>query len=96
MHRSALSGDLKKRHWAKLADTLISQSCLDHQVTLITLDHDVHLLPFRQDFAWQARHNNCSVGSALEERQAGVGDGGIVLIGDAAVVAEHLAFFGLD
>ena len=37
------------------------------------------------------RHNEAS-----EERQAGVGDGGIVLVGDAAVVAEDLAFFGLD
>ena len=31
-----------------------------------------------------------------EERQAGVGDCGIVLVGDAAVVAEDLPFFRLD
>lgn len=31
-----------------------------------------------------------------EERQAGVGDGGIILIGDAAIVTEDLAFFGSD
>ena len=31
-----------------------------------------------------------------EKRHAGVGDGGVVLIGDAAVVAENLPFFRLD
>lgn len=31
-----------------------------------------------------------------EERHAGVGHGRIVLVGDAAVVAENLPFFRLD
>lgn len=32
----------------------------------------------------------------LEEHEAGVGDGGIVLIGDTPIVAKDLAFFCLD
>lgn len=31
---------LRGGHKAKLADTLIAQSCLDHHATLITRDHD--------------------------------------------------------
>lgn len=31
---------LIRRHRAKIADTLIAQSCLDHQVPLITRDRD--------------------------------------------------------
>lgn len=31
---------LKHRHKARLADTLIAQSCIDHRVPLITLDSD--------------------------------------------------------
>lgn len=34
--------------------------------------------------------------NSSEERHAGVGDGGIILIGDAAVVAKDLPFFRLD
>jgi predicted nucleic acid-binding protein len=33
---------IKHKHKARLADTLIAQSCLDHQVPLITLDQDFH------------------------------------------------------
>lgn len=32
----------------------------------------------------------------LEERHAGVRDGRVVLIGNPAIVAEHLPFFSLD
>jgi hypothetical protein len=31
-----------------------------------------------------------------EKRHAGIRHGGVVLVGDAAVVAENLPFFGLD
>ena len=32
----------------------------------------------------------------LEERQAGVGYGGVILVGNPAIVAEHVALFRLD
>jgi predicted nucleic acid-binding protein len=38
---------LKRKHRARLADSLIAQSCIDHDVTLITRD---------SDFRWFARY----------------------------------------
>ncbi len=38
----------------------------------------------------------CRFQQPSEERHAGVGDGGVVLIRDAAVVADDLSFFSLD
>ena len=34
---------LKRGRKAKLADTLIAQSCLDHQTTLVARDRDFHI-----------------------------------------------------
>lgn len=43
-----------------------------------------------------SRCRNDPMKNPSRKRQAGVGNGGIVLVGDAAIVAENLAFFGLD
>ncbi len=47
--------------------------------------------------AWESIMRNTKAELAKsEEHEAGVGDGGIVLIGDTPIVAKDLAFFCLD
>jgi predicted nucleic acid-binding protein len=40
---------IKRKHRARLADTLIAQSCIDHEAALISRD---------SDFRWFARYGN--------------------------------------
>lgn len=60
-----------------------------HEFLCHALEHDAW--PCTSSLVFVPYSNN-----PLKKRHAGVGDGGIVLVRNAAVIAEHLAFFGLD
>ena len=74
----------------------MAQTYLDYQANLVICDREFHVFVDLAGLAWPSHYGNCSICSNLEKCHAGVGNGGIILVGNPSIVAENVALFRLN